>query len=210
MTAGRGIVHSERTPQALRQKPSSLSGLQCWVALPERYEETQPDFVHFDQNALPIAEGEGTWARVILGDIFGLRSPAQTHSAMICVEIVLESSISLTIPADYEERALYIVEGQINLRQDGFFGPNQLVVLKPGAQVTISAGAASSARLMLVGGETMDKPRHLWWNFVSSSRERIEQAKADWLAGNFSLVPGETEFIPLPSEKTKPPPVLYP
>jgi redox-sensitive bicupin YhaK (pirin superfamily) len=210
MTAGQGIVHSERTPQELRQKPSSLSGLQCWVALPERYEETQPDFAHFNQNALPLTEGEGIWARVILGNIFGLQSPAQTHSDMIFAEIVLESSISITIPADYEERALYIVGGQINLAQDGFFEPNQLVVLKPGAPVTVSAGATSPARLILVGGETMDKPRHLWWNFVSSSKDRIEQAKSDWLAGRFPLVPDETEFIPLPADKTKPPPVLYP
>jgi redox-sensitive bicupin YhaK (pirin superfamily) len=209
MTAGRGIVHSERTPQELRQDSSSLSGLQCWVALPEHYEETQPDFVHFDQNELPVTEGEGIWARVILGNSFGLQSPAQTHSDMICAEIVLKSGASIIISADYEERAFYIVEGQIDLARDGSFGPNQLVVLKPGAEVTVSAGAASSARLMLVGGETMDKPRHLWWNFVSSSKDRIEQAKADWLAGKFSPVPGETEFIPLPAE-TKPAPVLYP
>jgi redox-sensitive bicupin YhaK (pirin superfamily) len=209
MTAGQGIVHSERTPQELRQKSSSLSGLQCWVALPERHEETQPDFVHFSQNELPVTEGEGTWARIILGGTFGLRSPAQTYSDMIFAEIVLERGTSITIPADYEERALYIVEGQIKLAQDDSFSPNQLVVLKPGVQVTVSASAASSARLMLVGGETMDKPRHLWWNFVSSSEDRIEQAKADWLAGKFPPVPGETEFIPLPTG-TKPPPVLYP
>ncbi len=208
MTAGRGIVHSERTPPELRQKPSSLSGLQCWVALPERYEETQPEFVHFEQNELPVTEGEGIWARIILGDMFGLQSPAQTHSDMVFAEIVLESGASLTIPADHEERALYIVEGQIDLGRDGSLKAHQLAVLKPGAQITVSADAADPTRLILVGGETMEKPRHLWWNFVSSSKERIERAKADWLAGKFPPVPGETEFIPLP--ESKPAPVLYP
>lgn len=208
MTAGRGIVHSERTPQELRQKPSGLSGLQCWTALPEHYEETKPQFVHFGQNELPVTEGEGAWARVILGDMFGLRSPAQTHLAMIFAEVVLESGAGITIPADYEERAFYIVEGEIDLGRNGSFSPHQLVVLKPGAQVTVSASTAVPARLMLVGGEAVDKPRHLWWNFVSSSKDRIEQAKADWLAGKFPPVPGETEFIPLP--ETKPTSVFYP
>lgn len=178
------------------------------MALPEHHEETEPKFAHFGQNELPITEGEGVWARIILGTLFKLQSPAQTHSDMIFAEIVLESGASITLPADYEERAFYIAEGRVEMERDEYFGPHQLVVLKPGAQVTVSAGAESSARLMLVGGEAMDRPRHLWWNFVSSSKERIEQAKADWLAGKFPPVPGETEFIPLP--ETKPTPVLYP
>lgn len=209
MTAGQGIVHSERTPPALRQGSSNLSGLQCWVALPERYEETQPGFVHFDKGELPVTEGEGAWARVILGATFGLRSPVQMYSDTVFAEIVLRSGADITIPADYEERAFYVVEGAVDLGREGSFGSKQLAVLKPGAQITVSAGAASSTRLVLVGGDPLDKPRHLWWNFVSSSKDRIEQAKADWLAGKFPSVPGETEFIPLP--ETKPvAPVFYP
>jgi redox-sensitive bicupin YhaK (pirin superfamily) len=199
MTAGSGIAHSERTPHEMRQTGSKLFGIQSWVALPKRDEEADPTFVHHEANDLPIIEGEGKRVRLITGSLYGSRSPVKTLSDMFYADVTLGSGALIPVPAEYEERAVYIVEGSISLVPDGeSFGEGQLLVLKPGTAVSLRAHESSAARLMLLGGEPMDGSRHIWWNFVSSSKERIEQAKEDWKTGRFAPVPDETEFIPLP------------
>ena len=198
MTAGRGIAHSERTPPEIRQSGSELSGIQSWVALPQRHEESDPGFAHYGADALPTVEGEGKRVRLISGSLYGARSPVQTFSEMFYADITLAKGARLPVPVEHEERAAYIVEGSIELLRDGVtFEAGQLLVFKPGEEITLAA--VSPARLMLLGGEPMDGARHIWWNFVSSTKERIEQAKEDWQAGRFAPVPGETEFIPLPT-----------
>ncbi len=207
MTAGRGIVHSERTAPERRREGSALAGLQCWVALPRAHEETDPAFVHLEAARLPQQSADGVSARVIAGEFFGLRSPLATLSPLFYVDVGLAMGARLAMPPDYPEQAIYIVAGRLDLGADGVFDAGQLLVLKPGAGVILAGADAAGTRLMLLGGEPMDGPRRLVWNFVSSSTERIEQAKEDWRAGRFPAVPGETEFIPLPEP---PPPVRYP
>jgi hypothetical protein len=206
MTAGRGIVHSERTPPELREVDAPVSGIQSWVALPRQQEETSPSFAHHATHELPVIEERGTHVRLIAGALYGERSPVQTLSEMFYADVTLAEGAAIEVPATHDERAAYIVEGAVRIDGAGFEAA-QLIVLKPGRAVTIRA-SPTSARLMLLGGEPMDGPRHVWWNFVSSSRERIEQAKADWQSGRFEAVPGETDFIPLP--EPDPAPVNYP
>jgi redox-sensitive bicupin YhaK (pirin superfamily) len=209
MTAGSGIAHSERTPPPLRAMGSNLFGIQSWVALPTGVEETEPAFAHYDAAELPVVEGEGKRVRLITGSLYGARSPVRTLSEMFYADAELEAGARLPVPVDHEERAAYIVEGAVTLSGDGeVFEAGQLLVFKPGAEMTLEAHGASPARLMLLGGEPMDGRRHIWWNFVSSSSERIEQAKEDWKAGRFAPVPEETEFIPLP--ESGPAVVRYP
>jgi redox-sensitive bicupin YhaK (pirin superfamily) len=196
MTAGSGIAHSERTPQEQRQGGASAFGIQSWVALPKAHEETAPAFFHHGKDALPEAvQGGGIRIRVIAGSAFGLTSPVATFAETLYCDVQMPSSTRLTVPNEHAERAVLPVAGEIAI--GGHPVPEGvLLVLKSGAVVTIEA--RSAVRLMLLGGEPLDGPRHMWWNFVSSSKDRIEQAKADWQAGRFGLVPGETEFIPLP------------
>jgi redox-sensitive bicupin YhaK (pirin superfamily) len=208
MTAGKGIVHSERTAPEQRPSGSGLFGLQCWVALPRDCEETDPSFSHTTADELPVVEGEGATARVIAGRFFGQTSPAPASSALFYVDLQLQPGARLAMPSEYAEQALYIVDGTLDLGRDGSFDAGQLLVLKPGATVTLGGGANAGARVMLLGGELMDGPRYLTWNFVSSSADRIEQAKSDWRAQAFPKIPGETEFIPLPELPGKP--VDYP
>lgn len=208
MTAGRGIVHSERTAAESRRAESSLFGLQCWVALPKAHEEAVPTFAHVGIGELPVIEGEGVMARIVAGIFFGQRSPVETMSDLFYVDVRLSPGAQIEVPAEYGEQALYVVEGRLDLGRDGAYDAGQLLVLKPKASVTLSAAAMSPARVMLLGGEPMDGPRYLTWNFVSSSAERIEQAKEDWKNQRFPVVPGETEFIPLPDIPGKP--VRYP
>jgi redox-sensitive bicupin YhaK (pirin superfamily) len=199
MTAGSGIAHSERTPEVLRLSGSKLFGIQSWVAMPKRYEESDPTFAHHGADELPIVEGEGKRVRLITGSLYGTQSPVQTLSDMFYADITLAEGARLPVPAEYEERAAYIVEGSVELLpDDGTYSAGQLLVFKPGAEIILRAPETSAARMMLLGGEPMDGARHIWWNFVSSSRERIEQAKGDWMVGRFAPVPEETEFIPLP------------
>ena len=200
MTAGRGIAHSERTPPELRLSGSELFGIQSWVALPKMYEESDPAFAHHGTSELPLIEGEGKRVRLITGSLYGVQSPVQTLSEMFYADITLVEGTRLPIPCEHEERAAYIVEGSIELLpDDGTYNAGQLLIFKSGAEITLRAPESSPARLMLLGGEPMDGPRHIWWNFVSSSKERIAQAKEDWKMGRFAPVPEETEFIPLPS-----------
>lgn len=199
MTAGRGIAHSERTPQEMRPSGSELFGIQSWVAMPKRYEESEPTFAHHGADALPVVEGEGKRVRLIAGSLYGARSPVRTLSDMFYADVTLVGGARLPVPAEHEERAAYLVEGSVELLPDDVtYSAGQLLVFKPGAEITLRTPESSSARLMLLGGEPMDGARHIWWNFVSSSSERIEQAKEDWKAGRFAPVPEETELIPLP------------
>ena len=208
MVAGRGIVHSERTAQEARQAPSAIYGLQCWVALPRTHEESAPAFAHTEAGALPLVEGEGVAATIVAGSYFGRSSPVVTQSPLFYVDLTVRPGARLELPAEYSEQAIYIVEGTLDLGRDGRFEPGRLLVLKPGARVTLSSAGPDTLRVMLVGGEPMDGPRYLTWNFVSSSVERIEQAKDDWRRQAFPPVPGETEFIPLPDIPGRP--VSYP
>ncbi|HEX7334084.1 MAG TPA: pirin family protein [Pyrinomonadaceae bacterium] len=197
MTAGRGIAHSERTPQEMRTTGSELFGIQSWVALPMQYEENEPAFAHHGSNELPIIEDHGKRVRLICGSLYGARSPVRLLSDMFYAEVILEADARIDVPKEHEERAAYVVEGAIEISPDGqTFHAGQLIVFKPGSEIILHTPA--SARVMLLGGEPLEGRRHIWWNFVSSSPERIEQAKDDWKAGRFSPVPDETEFIPLP------------
>ena len=195
MTAGRGIAHSERTSPEHRAGGEHLHGLQCWVALPAGDEEMAPAFNHIGGDKLPIVTGEGKTVRVVAGKLFGATSPVATLSDTIFADVTLAAGARLPLDADYEERAIYIVAGEIEIAGDRFT-EGRLLVLKPGDRITVKA--LREARIVILGGATADGPRHIWWNFVSSRKDRIEQAKADWKAGRFALVPGETEFIPLP------------
>ena len=197
MTAGRGIVHSERTPPEVRQRGSRLFGLQAWVALPTAFEETEPTFEHYGAEALPVVEEQGQQLRVIAGEAYGVRSPVTTHSRLFYVDIQLAAGATLSLPTDYPERAIHVAAGRIEIAGE-VFADGRMLVFRAGASIKLRA--LDPARLMLLGGEPLDGPRHIWWNLVSSSTERIEQAKADWKAGRFPGVPGETEFIPLPDD----------
>jgi redox-sensitive bicupin YhaK (pirin superfamily) len=205
MTAGRGIAHSERTAPEARAADQDLFGIQVWVGLPARHEEAAPAFAHHPAGDLPVVEGEGKWVRLIVGSLYGARAPAATFSDMFYADAALDAGARLELPAEHEERAVYVAEGRVEVAGDGF-DSGRLLVFRRGDPIAITALAPS--RLLLLGGEPMDGPRHVWWNFVSSSRERIEQAKEDWKAGRFAAVPGETEFIPLPEQP--PPRVRYP
>jgi hypothetical protein len=195
MTAGRGIVHSERSDPERRKRPDRAFGLQIWVALPRRHEETAPSFAHHATSSLPVIDDTDKRVRIVVGTAYGKTSPVETFSEMFYADAVLRPGAVLPIDPTHEERAAYLIEGAVEV--DGqVFEPGRLLVFAPGAATT--AKAVGDARLVVLGGEPMDGPRHLWWNFVSSSQERIEQAKQDWKESRFPSVPGETEFIPLP------------
>ena len=196
MNAGRGIAHSERTAPNLRATGSAIAGVQSWVALPEAQEESDPFFVHHDAADLPLIEADGAHVRVIAGKLFGAASPVKTYSELFYADARLDAGASLALDADHEERALYLVSGEIEIAGDSF-APGRLLVLRPGDRISVKA--KTPARFMALGGAALEGPRHIWWNFVSSRKERIEQAKEDWRAGRFGLVPGDDkESIPLP------------
>lgn len=195
MTAGRGIAHSERTPAAERTGSHALHGIQTWVALPLHDEETAPSFHHHEAAELPHWDADGVRLRLIAGASFGRRSPVKTFSPMFYLAAEFDAGASLVLPAEYAERAVYATDAPLRVAENEL-PAMRLAMLPAGREVRISCTAP--ARVMLCGGEPPDGERHLWWNFVSSSRERIERAKADWSAQRFGQVPGETEFIPLP------------
>jgi len=197
MTAGSGIVHSERTPPGERAAGSPIYGMQTWLALPDGKEEVAPAFEHVAGDGLPLIEGKGVTARVLMGSLWGQTAAVTQHAATIYAELQLDAGASVPIDAGSDERAVLLVEGEAHLDRIPL-EPFTLSILAPGAAMTLTATAPS--RLMLLGGEAFATPRHVWWNFVSSSRERISQAKHDWQSGAFPRVPGdEHEFIPIPA-----------
>jgi len=195
MTAGSGIVHSERTGPALRSAGHTLHGLQSWVALPEADEETAPAFHHFSSQQLPARDGDGLRLRLIAGEAFGLLSPVRVFSKMFYADAQLIGDATVELPTEHAERAAYVVEGAIEI-EGGRFGAGTLLVFAPGEAARLRATGAS--RVALLGGAPLESKRQIWWNFVASSPQRIERAKRDWAGGKFVKVPGETEFIPLP------------
>ena len=196
MTAGRGIVHSERETSDAKARTRRMFGIQAWAALPKDNEEDAPAFVHHDVGELPRIEGEGKRVRVIMGQAYGATSPAEFPQPCFYAEAILAPGAILPLDPEYDERAIYIASGEIDIAGDRFEA-GRLLVFRPGDRISVMA--LSNARLMLLGGEPMDGPRFIWWNFVSSSKDRIDAAKADWKAGRCPLVPGDgTEFIPLP------------
>lgn len=196
MTAGTGIVHSERSPAPLRPAGPALSGIQTWLALPDGREEIDPAFEHVGAGELPVIEAGGARARVIMGGLWGARAPTTTYAGTIYADIVLSPGGAAPIDAAAEERAVYLVEGEAELEGMPLL-PTQLYVLRPGIAATVRSDRG--ARVMLAGGDAFATPRHVWWNFVSSSRERIREAKRAWMAREFPVVPGdEAEWIPIP------------
>ncbi|EHJ60931.1 pirin family protein [Novosphingobium pentaromativorans US6-1] len=198
MTAGSGIVHSERTSDEVRASGGKLFGLQTWVALPLDREEVDPDFSHYKADQIPVTEDGGTRLTLVAGSSDGLVSPVKTFSDMVYADIVMAEGARYQVKAEHIERAVYVVSGEVEvIGQTGSFSTGELVVFQPGAEVVLRARGA--ARLMLLGGEPFPEGRNIFWNFVSSSRDRIEQAKEDWKAQRFAPVPGDSEFIPLPA-----------
>jgi redox-sensitive bicupin YhaK (pirin superfamily) len=204
MLAGSGVTHSERTSPATRKTRHSVFGIQTWVALPEEREDMAPDFEHHSKEALPFLDDGGVTARLILGRAWGARAPVSMQSEIFYADVTLAPDAALPLPDDHEDRGLYIIEGAIEIAGESFEA-GRMMVFRPGDRITLRAGA-SGARLMALGGETLNGPRYIWWNFVSSSPEKIEQAKAawkaaDWQNGPFQLPPGdEDEFIPITDE----------
>ena len=196
MTAGRGIAHSERSPAELRAGGPELSGIQTWLALPSAKEEIDPAFEHVAKADLPVVEGSEGYARIVMGRLWGAASPVTCHSETIYADIHLSPGGSTPIDPEAEERAVYVAEGEASL--DGLtLEPRTLYVLRPGTRATLRS--ARGAHVMLCGGAPLDGPRHVWWNFVSSRRDRIREAREDWKAGRFALPPDDRdEFIPLP------------
>lgn len=202
MIAGKGITHSERTSAERRKaEKNPLFGIQTWVALPEHAEETDPGFEHQPQAALPFLEGEGKEVRLILGRLYGETAPVKTFTDMFYADAVLAAGAKLPLPKDHEDRGIYVVSGAVEIAGQRFEA-GQMMVFRPGDEITVTALAAS--RLMLLGGETLNGPRYIWWNFVASSQEKIEAAKeawrgGDWAHGRFQLPPDDqAEHIPLP------------
>ncbi len=214
MIAGRGIVHSERTPLPLRAHSSSLSGIQAWVGLPQHEEEAPPRFAHHEQHSLPQLEHAGVHLRLIAGTLCGLRSPVETLSSMFYADATLQPGATLRLEAEHPERALYLYQGSLEVERQAV-SAGRLLVLRTDRPV--QALAREGARLLLLGGAPLDGTRQVWWNFVSSSAQRIQRAAEQWRSGGFDRVPDDDEFIPLPDapppngRPSEPPrPVSYP
>lgn len=202
MTAGSGIVHSERLPAKFQAQGGTIFGQQIWVALPKALEEMDPGFSHHAEGTLPGLEAEGVSLTIVAGEAFGERSPVPVFSDLMYVDVVLKPGAQLQVPAQHIERAMFVVSGEVEVAgQTGSFGEAQFIVFKPGAEIVLRA--RGGVHLMLVGGEPFPEQRHIYWNFVSSSKERIEQAKDDWRYGRFPEIAGETEFIPLPPDPVR-------
>lgn len=202
MVAGHGVTHSERTSEATRRGQSRLFGIQTWVALPEQAEEREASFEHYAQEALPVLEGEGKKLRLIMGRGWGAEAPVSRFSEMFYADVTMGAGTKLPLPDDHEDRGVYVTQGSVTVAGE-VFEAGRMMVFRPGDAITLTAGERG-ARLMALGGETLNGPRYIWWNFVASSREKIEAAKVawaagDWAHGRFQLPPGDDdEFIPLP------------
>lgn len=197
MTAGRGIAHSERTPPADRLHNSDFFGIQSWLALPLEKEEMPPSFTHYDSKDIPTLEDNKVRMHIVTGEWAGIKSPVITQNDALFVECHIDAGASIIIPATLEERAIHILSGQMTVDNKNY-GNARMLILKSGAEIKITAN--TSAHLIILGGSPLESPRFLWWNFVASSKERIEQAKQDWQAGKFGKIPGDDkEYIPLPT-----------
>ncbi|MCF6443659.1 pirin family protein [Nereida sp. MMG025] len=202
MVAGNGITHSERTDGEVRHNPHSLFGFQTWVASPKEFEDAPADFIHAPKDSLPLLQAEGKEVRLILGDAYGETAPVETQSEMFYADAVLEAGAAIPMPDNHEDRGVYVVQGSIDVAGQRFEA-GQMMVFRPGDQISLKAGE-QGARLMLLGGATLDGPRYIWWNFVASSKDRIDAAKEawraeDWAHGRFQLPPNDNaEHIPLP------------
>ena len=203
MVAGHGITHSERIDDETQTDPMPFFGIQTWVALPKDHEDRAADFQHAPKEALPFLAGEGKEVRLILGHAYGERAPVETASEMFYADAVLQAGAKLPLPDDHEDRGAYVVEGEVEIAGETH-GAGRMMVFRPGDPISMTAGPRG-ARVMLLGGETLEGPRYIWWNFVASSKERIEEAKEAWARGDwgdnprFQLPPGDDqEFIPLP------------
>jgi redox-sensitive bicupin YhaK (pirin superfamily) len=200
MTAGRGIAHSERTGDAVRASGHRMHGIQSWVGLPQADEEAPPHFQHFGVADLPEREDQGVTLRIIAGEAFGLKSPVKVFSPIFYADARFEAGGALHYAAEHEERAFLVINGEVQTGDVETHGPGAMLMLEPNEEVTLYAEAP--ARVMLLGGAPLDGQRHIWWNFVSSSKDRIERAKQEWKAGTFGTIPGDDkEFIPLPEPK---------
>ena len=204
MTAGRGIAHSERTGPTAREQGHNLHGIQTWVGLPTAHEEAEPHFQHFKGADLPTRHENGLDARMIVGEAYGLASPVKTFSPIFYADLTFEAGSSFHYATEHEERGFFVIDGEIQAAFEGKgvigFAAGSMAALDPGEEVSLYTDYP--ARVILFGGAPLDGPRHLWWNFVSSSKERIERAKQDWQNGVFGLIPGDDkEFIPLPEDK---------
>jgi redox-sensitive bicupin YhaK (pirin superfamily) len=197
MTAGHGIAHSERTPHLARASGEKIHGIQSWVALPDGHEDDEPSFTHYPASVIPQRVLDGVTLSVIAGDALGLRSPVVTAWPTLYVHARFAPGTALEMPAEHHERAVYVVEGEIAI-DEAKIVEGQLAAFAPGEKIRLLA--TGEVRAMLLGGSHFPTPRHIWWNFVASSRERIERAKERWARREFPPVPGETEFIPLPSQ----------
>lgn len=197
MTAGRGISHSERTGTDLRGTGSNLSGIQSWIALPKSEEEIEPAFTHHPAASLPEFTLDGAAMRVVAGTAYGHKAPVDVYSGTFYVDVAAPAGTRFVVSDEHEERAVFVADGRVEI--DGqTYEARQMAILAPGGEVPVRA--LDDSRIMLLGGAAMDGERHIWWNFVSSSKDRIERAKADWREGRFARVPGDDEFIPLPEE----------
>jgi redox-sensitive bicupin YhaK (pirin superfamily) len=202
MVAGKGVTHSERTSQSARKAPGELFGIQTWLALPESSEEVDPLFQHRGRPELPVISDEGIHARLIMGSAYGEQVDIDTFSEMFYLDLSLDAGAKAPLPSEHEDRGVYVLSGAVSVAGQEFEA-GQMMVFRPGDAITLHAGT-SGARLLLLGGETLNGPRYIWWNFVSSSREKIEEAKRawsseDWSSGMFSLPPDDDEeFVPLP------------
>lgn len=198
MTAGKGIVHSERTAPEELAKTRKVFGIQSWVALPKAHEHVEADFAHVAASDLPVLEDKGRKARIVAGSLFGTSAPVKTHSDLFYVDVELQAGAVIPLPAEHVERGIYLADGTIEIAGQ-IHEAGRLLVFREGDEIAIKA--VTNARFMMLGGEPMDGPRHIWWNFVSSSKELIEAAKEDWRRGRFGVVPGdEKDFIPLPDK----------
>ncbi|WP_136637243.1 pirin family protein [Pseudooceanicola onchidii] len=201
MLAGRGVTHSERTSEDTRKAPHSILGIQTWVALPENREDLPPAFEHHKRDALPLLEDNGSSARLILGTAWGERAPVTMQSEIFYADVTLAPGGTLPLPDDHEDRGIYVLSGEIQIAGESF-AAGRMMVFRPGDRISVRAGS-QGARIMALGGETLNGPRYMWWNFVSSSPDKIEEAKsawktADWANGPFNLPPGDAEeFIPI-------------
>lgn len=202
MVAGQGITHSERMDGDALRAPQSLFGIQSWIALPKGQEDRPAAFIHASKEQLPVLEGEGKQVRLIMGDAYGERAPVETPSDMFYLDAVLQAGAALPLPDNHEDRGAYVLEGEVEIAGDRF-DAGKMMVFRPGDRVSMRAGP-QGARVMVLGGATLEGERYIWWNFVASSKERIEEAKeawraGDWQNGRFQLPPGDdAEFIPLP------------